>query len=79
MRQYIMKETKEIDRIICNKCGKEICVNDGCPKEDVLTVEKRWGYFSGKDNEIHEFDLCEECYDEFIQTFAIPVTAEGLK
>lgn len=76
MRQYRIKETKEVDIIICNKCGKEIRVDDGYPKEDVLSVEKRWGYFSGKDNEIHEFDLCEECYDEMIQAFAIPVTSE---
>lgn len=74
MRQYKIKETKEIDKIICNKCGKEICVNEGRPETDVLTVEKRWGYFSRKDNEIHEFDLCEECYDEMIRTFAIQVT-----
>ena len=49
MRRYIMKEKKETETIICNGCGKEICVTDGIPKEDMLSVEKRWGYFSGKD------------------------------
>ena len=49
MRQYKLKETKEIDKIICNKCGKEIAVNHGCPTEDVLSVDKRWGYFSKKE------------------------------
>ena len=48
MRRYIMKEKKETETIICNGCGKEICVTDGIPKEDMLSVEKRWGYFSGK-------------------------------
>ena len=52
MRQYKLKETKEIDKIICNKCGKEIAVNHGCPTEDVLSVDKRWGYFSKKDNQV---------------------------
>lgn len=72
MRQYKMKETKEVEKIICNKCGKEILVKAGMPEEDVLSVQKRWGYFSNKDNEVHEFDLCEECYDEWIKTFQIP-------
>ncbi len=72
MRQYKMQETKEVEKIICNKCGKEILVKNGMPEEDVLSVQKRWGYFSGKDNEVHEFDLCEDCYDEWIKTFSIP-------
>ena len=45
--------------------------------EDILEVEKRWGYFSNnKDNEVHKFDLCEECYDEFVGTFQIPIEIE---
>ena len=53
---------------VCNKCGREIT------NEDILEVEKRWGYFSNnKDNEVHSFDLCEKCYDEFVSTFLVPV------
>jgi len=73
MRQYKMQETKEVDKIICNKCGKEIVVRNGVPEEDTFSAQKRWGYFSEKDNEVHEIDLCEECYDKWIATFAIPV------
>ncbi len=73
MRQYQLKETKEIKKIICNKCGKEIAVNHGIPAEDVLSVDKRWGYFSDKDNQVDSFDLCEKCYDEIVATFSIPV------
>lgn len=76
MRQYQKKETKEVTKIICNKCGKEIIVENGMLKEDVLSVQKRWGYFSEKDNEVHSFDLCEVCYDEWISTFQIPVETE---
>ena len=68
MRQYKKAETTELDKVFCNKCGKEIS------KDAVLLhVKKRWGYFSGKDNEVHEFDLCEECYDAWIVDFSIPV------
>ena len=58
MRQYQLKETKEITKIICNRCGKETKVVSGIPKREMLHVEHTWGYFSGKDGEIHSFDLC---------------------
>ncbi len=76
MRQYKMQEKKEVEKIICNKCGKEISVNNGVPQGDTLSVEKRWGYFSDKDNEVHRFDLCEVCYDEWITTFKIPAKVD---
>lgn len=77
MRQYIMREKKEAEKIFCNGCGKEITVVDEMPKEDVLFVEKRWGYFSAKDNEVHRFDLCEACYDRIISEFVIPPDIEN--
>ena len=70
MRQYKTEEAKTVDKYICNKCGKEIS------QGDVLSVDKRWGYFSDKDNEVHHFDLCETCYDEIILGFQIPVEVE---
>lgn len=76
MRQYKIQEMKQVEKIVCNKCGKEIIVKNGILVEDVLSVQKRWGYFSNKDNEVHEFDLCEECYDEWIETFKIPVEVD---
>ena len=78
MRQFEVceKEQKEITKIFCNSCKKEIRVENGISEEDVLSVEKRWGYFSNKDNEVHRFDLCEECYDKLIASFEIPVERE---
>ena len=73
MKQYKTKEILEAKKVICNKCGKEIVVENGRLSEDMLQGEKRWGYPSEKDNEVHEFDLCEQCYDEFTATFLIPV------
>ena len=57
MRQYQLKETKEITKIICNRCGKETKVVSGIPKREMLHVEHTWGYFSGKDGERKE-SLC---------------------
>lgn len=78
MRQFefCKKEQKEITKIVCNLCKKEIKVKNGISEEDVLSVEKRWGYFSNKDNEVHRFDLCEECYDKLIASFEVPVEKE---
>lgn len=75
MRQYKehVKEVREIEKIICNKCGREIPVLGGVPQEDVLEVTKRWGYFSDKDNQVDRFDLCERCYDELVRSFKIQI------
>ena len=73
MRQYSteIKEIKKVEKIICNKCGKVIPVTGGIPQEDILEVEKRWGYHSGKDNQVDCCDLCEDCYDELVDSFLI--------
>ena len=75
MRQYhrIVKETQELDTIVCNCCGKRIPVIKGVPAEDVLEVEKRWGFHSRKDNQVDHFDLCEDCYDELVSGFRIQI------
>ena len=78
MRQFKeqTRKVKEVTSIECNKCGRVIPVVEGVPQEDVLTVDKQWGYFSEKDGEVHHFDLCEECYDRAVAEFAIPVDVE---
>lgn len=59
--------------IRCNVCGKKIKIENGLLKEDVFEASKEWGYFSKKDLEVHKFNICEECYEELISTFKIPV------
>lgn len=80
MRQYhhIKKteEIKEISKMICNQCGKEIPVVDGQAREGVFSVDYSWGYFSDKDGERHSFELCEECYDTMLKGFHIPAEIE---
>lgn len=57
----------------CNCCGRKLRLGSS-PREDVFVGRKEWGYFSGKDIQIHEFLMCEKCYDEMISDFVIPVT-----
>lgn len=75
MRQYKVQteNVKELDKIVCNKCGKEIVITRGVPQEDFLEVEKRWGYHSHKDNEVDSFELCEDCYDALLSSFQIKI------
>ena len=83
MRQYhhIKKteEIKEISKMICNQCGKEISVVNGQAREGVFSADVTWGYFSEKDGERHSFELCEECYDKMVSEFAVPVETQEVK
>ena len=60
----------------CNCCGKEIPKKEGIYREDFLVVEKEWGYFSKKDGEVHHFNICETCYDQWVCGFVRPVDSK---
>lgn len=82
-------ERKLLDRVACDRCDKEIeKVSDGqwnpfgephsryhepCFKEYFL-LRTGWGYFSRKDNQIHEAVICEDCYDEIFKGVKVKIT-----
>ncbi len=77
MRNYKKIQTEKIQsQRLCAINVKRNHNKNGIPEEEMLTVEKRWGYFSHKDGELHRFDICEECYDTWIASFQIPVYGE---
>ena len=59
-------ERKEENEMKCNVCGQ--LLNN---KTDYIEVKKEWGYFSNKDTQIHEFKICERCYDRIVKQFEI--------
>lgn len=62
----IIKEPKQVvDKVFCNCCGNEITDNE------FVHIDHQWGYNSHKDYEQHQFDICESCYDSFINNFKI--------
>ena len=71
MRKY--DEKNQLMEATCNCCKKSLKIQNDIITEGVFSVEYAFGYFSRKDEEIHKFDLCEECYDEWIREFRIPV------
>lgn len=77
MRKYKNKDNNELSKVCCNKCGKKMKVKNGIIMEGNFSVEYNWGYFSNKDCERHIIDLCEECYDNIIEEFKIPVDVDA--
>ena len=60
---------KKMCEIYCNSCGERIEITNNRRKEDYLSIKKEWGYFSNKDTQIHEFKICERCYDRIVKQF----------
>jgi len=79
MRKYGDERESKLEKIICNKCGKEMKVKAGYLKEGCFSVDYCFGYFSRKDGMRHKFDLCEDCFDNWIASMQLPaeVTAEN--
>ncbi len=72
LKGYFIKKQKAVN-IYCNKCSKEIPKKDKTHFSDFLEINKQWGYFSDSDGETHSFDICQDCYNEFISSFKIPI------
>lgn len=76
MKKYGDDIKKELIQVICNKCGKDIIVDREIVKEGHFSIVYGWGYFSEKDGQVHKFELCEKCYDEYTSSFVIPLDVE---
>lgn len=74
MRKY--RTNGQLETVVCNSCGRKMVVNEGIVREGCISVDHAWDFFSEKDGEIHHFDLCEDCYDDMIDRFHIPVDVE---
>lgn len=81
MRAYKEKETqeKELQKVVCNQCGKELLVEEGILKEGCFSAEHSFGYFSKKDGYVYGFDLCEACFDRWTSGFKLPPKIEETK
>lgn len=72
MRIYLDAKETELVSVICNGCKKELAVENGILKEEGIQIKHTFGYFSQKDGQAEEFDLCEECYNKITGKFRIP-------
>ena len=65
-----------MNHLYCNKCGKQLKIENNIPREDFLKIRKEWGFFSRKDGKTEEFLLCENCVEMLTREFIIPVKVE---
>jgi hypothetical protein len=72
MRKYETDSGSKLESAVCNKCGKSLTVERGMIKEGYFSVDTGFGYFSKKDGCRHKFDLCEECFDELVDSLSVP-------
>ena len=73
MRKYVNGQDKKLMKVVCNKCGRQLKLENGYLKEYCFEADTVFGYFSRKDGASHHFDLCEDCYDEITAQFAVSV------
>ena len=74
MRKYTDENNMELEQVICNKCGRQLKVENGILKEGCFAADTVFGKKKKKDGVRHLFDLCEECYDRMIKEFAVKVS-----
>ena len=72
MKTYLNEKETELAAVVCNCCKKELLVENGILKEECIHVTHDFGYFSKRDGETQNFDLCEECYEKIVAKFRIP-------
>lgn len=72
MRKYGDGQEKKLMKVVCNKCGRTLKVENGYLKEFCFSADAVFGYFSRKDGVSEHFDLCEDCYDEVTSQFTVP-------
>ena len=68
-----LNKVKDINKVFCNNCGLEIEKDIYGYINDYLHIEKCWGYNSNNDGNIHNFDICEDCYIKLVENFKIPL------
>lgn len=78
MRIYLDAKETELVSVICNYCQKEMPIENGILKAEVIQVKHNFGYFSKKDGQAEEFDLCEDCYKRITDKFRIPVEKKNI-
>lgn len=62
---------KTYEKTCCNMCASYIPVNVYGYLEEYLEIEKRWGYGSPMDNEVHHLYICQGCYEQFFSSLKI--------
>lgn len=63
-----LKEIPSVVDVLCNKCGKS-CSSAEEHYFSYASLTVHWGYGSTRDGQVHEAQLCENCWAEIIKGF----------
>ena len=75
VRKIITIKRDEVVEVICNKCGALFeCNDDGFRSNLIHGFNIMFGYGSPHDLEKWEFDLCETCIGQLVDSFEIKPT-----
>ena len=44
----------QLERMICNACGKKLAVRQGIVLEGAISIDHTWDYFSEKDEQVDQ-------------------------
>ena len=59
MREF---DNQILKKVFCNKCGKEMLVENGMLREGCFEADQIFGYFSQKGGEHQQLDFCEDFF-----------------
>ncbi|MDE6168941.1 MAG: hypothetical protein K2G28_10845 [Acetatifactor sp.] len=76
MRKYEEGQSRVLTQVVCNKCGRQLKMENGYLREGCFSADAVFGYFSRRDGSSCRFDLCEDCFDELLAQFAVPAEEE---
>lgn len=62
----------EVISITCDKCGKTEEGENIEYASSIETWKHNFGYGSKFDTDMVSFELCDDCYEEFIKSFKYP-------
>jgi hypothetical protein len=66
MRTYKTEPKKVVDEIVCDVCGESCSVTAPVVEHEYAELIATWGYFSDRDGEQFNIDLCENCFNDVL-------------
>jgi len=74
----VLVEKVEATSIVCNRCGMSFDCDEDFANNLIHDFDIQFGYGSRHDLEEWNFDLCEACIEEIVESFKIKVAKHDL-
>lgn len=71
MKTYKKELKKIVDKIFCDCCGQSCTTTSPIIEHEYATIEATWGYFSNQDGIQYNIEICENCFNEIVESIKI--------